>query len=103
MKALELLKKYKLYIVSALLMIFFFRSCGKSREITRLNKKYEIEISKKDSIISSQIEVIDSMHTSHYVDLEMLDNWISSRDRDKQLMELQPIVKDMMMKVYRKK
>lgn len=103
MKALELLKKYKLYIISALLMIFFFRSCGKSREITRITKTYEIEVSKKDSIISSQIEVIDSMHTSHYVDLEMLDNWISSRDRDKQLMELQPIVKDMMMKAYRKK
>ena len=103
MKALELLKKYKIYILSALLLIFFFRSCGKSREITRITKKYEAEMVAKDSVIVSQEAVIDSLHNLHYMDLEKLDNWISIRDRDKQLMELQPIVKEMMMKVYRKK
>ena len=37
-KFIELVKKYKVYILSGLLLIFFFKSCSKSTDIKKLDK-----------------------------------------------------------------
>ena len=40
---ISLIKKYKLYILSVLLVFFFFRSCQKSNEIRKLGKMLNLE------------------------------------------------------------
>ena len=48
-KFIELIKKYKVYILSGLLLIFFFKSCSKSTEIKKLDK---LSITQKTQIDS---------------------------------------------------
>lgn len=99
-KIIEFIKKYKLYILSGLLVIFFFRSCSKSGQVTKLerndiNKKEMIDslmfvIKNQKDTINNITEVIRKekikVHTEY-------DNWISEKDRGEQLMELHRIVK----------
>lgn len=97
---IELLKKYKLYILSALFVIFFFRSCSKSGQVNKLEKA---EI-KKEKVIDSLTNVIKGQeytinNISEVIRTEKIkvhteyDNYISSKDRGDQLMELHMLVK----------
>lgn len=97
---IEFVKKYKLYILSALLFIFFFRSCTKSGEVRKLNKiktKNETTIDSLTSVINGQKDTINNI--SEVIRVEKIkvhteyDNYISSKDRGEQLMELHMIVK----------
>jgi 2C-methyl-D-erythritol 2,4-cyclodiphosphate synthase len=97
---IELVKKYKLYILSALFVIFFFRSCSKSGQVNKLEKseiKKEKMIDSLSNVIKSQDYTINNI--SEVIRLEKVkvhteyDNYISSKDRGEQLMELHMIVK----------
>jgi 2C-methyl-D-erythritol 2,4-cyclodiphosphate synthase len=97
---IELVKKYKLYILSALFVIFFFRSCSKSGQVNKLEKSEitkEKMIDSLSNVIKSQEYTINNI--SEVIRLEKVkvhteyDNYISSKDRGEQLMELHMIVK----------
>jgi hypothetical protein len=97
---IELVKKYKLYILSVLFVIFFFRSCSKSGQVNKLEKseiKKEKMIDSLSNVIKSQEYTINNI--SEVIRLEKVkvhteyDNYISSKDRGEQLMELHMIVK----------
>tara|TARA_B100000900_G_C20227800_1_gene572539 strand:- start:202 stop:531 length:330 start_codon:yes stop_codon:yes gene_type:complete len=98
---ISLIKKYKLYILGGLLVIFFFRSCQKSTEIRKLNKVDGKKVEMVDSlnnVINQKQEKIDSFPEKMRIEkinihLEY-DSWISSRDRGQQLMKLHRVVKD---------
>ena len=98
---INIIKKYKLYILGGLLVIFFFRSCQKSVEIRKLNKvdgnKVEM-IDSLNNVINQKQEKIDSFPENIRIEkinihLEY-DSWISSKDRGQQLMKLHQVVKD---------
>ena len=98
---INLIKKYKLYILGGLLVIFYFRSCQKSTEIRKLNKldgkKVEM-IDSLNNVINQKQEKIDSFPEKIRIEkinihLEY-DSWISSKDRGQQLMKLHQVVKD---------
>ena len=40
-KFIDLVKKYKIYILSILLLFYFFKSCSKSTEIKKLTKEVD--------------------------------------------------------------
>jgi hypothetical protein len=92
-KFIELVKKYKIYILSVLLIFFFFKSCGKSTDIKRLERITETQKKELDSLnkkLDSIPEIIRAGKINIHLDY---DNWISSKDRGQQLMELHQIVK----------
>jgi hypothetical protein len=97
---IELVKKYKLYILSALFVIFFFRSCSKSGQVNKLEKteiKKEKVIDSLSNVIKNQEYTINNI--SEVIRLEKIkvhtdyDNYISGKDRGEQLMELHMKVK----------
>jgi len=100
-KFIELVKKYKLYILSFLLLFFFFRSCSKSTEIKKLTKENNnngIVVDSLNNEIKLRQQKIDSLPEIMRIEkinihLEY-DEWISSKDRGQQLMELHSIVKN---------
>jgi hypothetical protein len=99
-KFIEMVKKYKVYILATLLVIFFFRSCSKStsaRKATEIVTEKEVIIDSLENVISTHEETIKefpeivkqekiNIHTEY-------DNYISEKDRGQQLMELHMIVK----------
>ena len=99
-KVIEFVKMYKIYILTTLLVIFFFRSCIKSGELRKLEKTNiketevvdslkRIVIGQKDTInnISEVIRLTKiKVHTEY-------DNYISELNRGEQLMELHKLVK----------
>lgn len=97
---IEFIKKYKIHILSTLLFIFFFRSCMKSGEVRKLEKNETKQTEMVDSlkrVINGQKDTISNI--SEVIRLEKIkvhaeyDNYISSKDRGEQLMELHMIVK----------
>jgi PBP1b-binding outer membrane lipoprotein LpoB len=100
-KFIELVKKYKLYILSFLLLFFFFRSCSKSTQIKKLDKQVNnngIVVDSLENEIKVRQQKIDSLPEIMRIEkinihLEY-DEWISSKDRGQQLMELHSIVKN---------
>jgi len=100
-KIIEFVKKYKIYILASLLVIFFFRSCSKSSEVRKL-EKYCIKttgvIDSLTTVINGQKDTINNI--SEVIRIEKIkvhteyDNYISSKDRGEQLMELHKIVKN---------
>jgi hypothetical protein len=99
-KIIEFVKKYKMYILSSLLVIFFFRSCSKSSEVRRMEKycvKTTGVIDSLTSVINGQKDTINNI--SEVIRIEKIkihngyDNYISSKNRGEQLMELHKIVK----------
>lgn len=107
-KFIELVKKYKVYILSVLLLFYFFKSCSKSTDIKKLTR----EVNNNDLVVDSlenQIKIrqqkIDSLPEIMRIEkinihLEY-DEWISSRDRGQQLMELHSIVKNNVKKLQK--
>jgi len=93
-KFLELIKKYKVYILAALLLIFFFKSCSKSTDIKKLEKiksNQEVQIDSLSKRLDSIPEIIRIDKINIHLEY---DKWISSKDRGPQLMELHSIVKN---------
>lgn len=101
MKFIELIKKYKVYILTGLLVIFFFRSCSKSTQA----RKGEDTITNKEVVIDSLKNVINTQEStingfSNVLRKEKIkvhseyDNYISEKDRGDQLMELHMIIKE---------
>ena len=101
MKFTELIKKYKVYILSVLLVIFFFRSCSKSTQSRKSNDK----LIETEQIIDSLNRVITDKKVVIHGFTKVLknekikihseyDNYISERDRGVQLMELHMVVKE---------
>jgi hypothetical protein len=98
---IEFGKKYKVYILATLCLIFFFRSCQKSGEIRKISKNNTESSTVVDSlnnVISVQKKTIDGIpqlikdeklkvHTEY-------DNYISGKNRGEQLMELHMVVKN---------
>lgn len=98
---IEFVKKYKTYILTLLLFIFMFRSCRKTTEVKKLNKNaitLNSSIDSLNSVVNSQRDTINNI--SDIIIKEKLkvhryyDNYVSSKDRDRQLMELHMIIKN---------
>ena len=99
-KIIELLKKYNIYILAILLVVFFVRSCGRGVTISKLGKVEIQQVEKIDSlngVITTKTQKIDSF--PEFLRLEKLnlhmdyDHFISKQDRGEQLMELHMVVK----------
>jgi hypothetical protein len=99
-KFIEFIKKYKIHILSVFLFIFFMRSCVKSGDVRKLEKvkiSNEKVIDSLTNIVNGQKDTINNI--SDVIRLEKLkvhrdyDNYISSKDRGEQLMELHRVVK----------
>jgi hypothetical protein len=99
-KIIEFVKKYKIHILSSLLFIFFMRSCIKSGEVRKLEKvktSNENVIDSLTTLVNGQKDTINNI--SEVIRQEKLkvhreyDNYISSKDRGDQLMELHMVVK----------
>ena len=108
-KFIDLVKKYKLYILSILLLFFFLRSCIKSGEVRKLDKTKVENLSTIDSlnnVIIGQKDTINNI--SEVIRLEKIkvhseyDNYISEKNRGEQLMELHMVVKENIKKLQNK-
>lgn len=93
-KIIELIKTYKIQLLILFLVIFFFKSCGSSRNVDKLEKINKEQTQIIDSLIlvtKTQKDLIKNekikVHTFY-------DNWISEKNRSPQLMELHSVVKD---------
>lgn len=99
-KFIETVKKYNIYILSALFLVFFFRSCSKSTQLKKLDKAITFNTTLVDSL-NTEIKVrqqkIDSLPEiirAEKINLHLeYDEWISKKDRGPQLMELHSVVK----------
>jgi hypothetical protein len=98
---IEFIKKYKIHILSSLLLFFCFRSCIKSGQVKKLEKIKTENVKTIDSlnlVISGQKDTINNI--SEVIKQEKLkvhgeyDDYISSKDRGEQLMELHMVVKE---------
>ena len=99
-KFIELVKKYKIYILSVLLIFFFFKSCGKSTDIKKLERVNETQKKDLDSLnnkivsLNNKLDSIPEIIRVEKINIHLdYDSWISSKDRGQQLMELHQIVK----------
>ena len=99
-KVIEFVKKYKIHILTSLLVIFFFRSCSKSGDVRKLEKVNISTTKIVDSlttVIKGQKDTINNI--SEVIRIEKIkihteyDNYISYKNRGEQLMELHKIVK----------
>jgi hypothetical protein len=89
-----LIKQYKLQILLFFLLIFVFRSCGKSRDLRKSEKvveSHKIMIDSLNNVITEQKDVIKSEKLKIHM---YYDNWIAEKNRSPQLMELHMIVKE---------
>lgn len=91
---IEFFKKHKVKVLSILLVIFFFKSCGGSRDISKLEKiqtKNIATIDSLNSVVAKQNEQIKLEKIKIHI---FYDNWITEKDRGGQLMELHFVVKN---------
>lgn len=93
-KVIEFIKKYKVYILSALLLIFFFKSCSKSGDIRKMEKLNDTQSIQIDSL-TKKIDSIPEIIRVEKINIHLeYDSWISGKDRGSQLMELHSVVKE---------
>ena len=93
-KAIELVKKYNVYILALLFVFFFFKSCGKSTDIKKLEKanvELQQKVDRYEEKIDSFPEILRKEKLSIYLSL---DDTISRVDRGPQLMGLHKMIKD---------
>lgn len=95
------LSKYKIWILVGFLAIFFFRSCARGRQISKLEKSTVSQTRVTDSlqsVINVQSSKIDSFpEVLRYEKLSIylkLDDTISRVDRSPQLMEFHKLIKN---------
>jgi hypothetical protein len=92
-KFIELVKKYKIYVLSVLLIFFFFKSCGKSTDIKRLERVTETQNKEIDSL-NNKLDSVPEIIRVEKINIHLeYDSWVSSKDRGQQLMELHQIIK----------
>jgi hypothetical protein len=92
-KFIELVKKYKIYVLSILLIFFFFKSCGKSADIKRLERVTETQNKEIDSL-NNKLDSVPEIIRVEKINIHLeYDSWVSSKDRGQQLMELHQIIK----------
>lgn len=107
-KFIDLVKKYKVYILTILLLFYFFRSCSKSTEIKKLTR----EVNNNDLVVDSlkneitlrqqKIDSVPEIIRIEKINIHLeYDEWISSKDRGQQLMELHSIVKNNIKKLQK--
>ena len=91
---IEFLKKYKTKLLIGLVVLLFFKSCGSSRNVDKLekiNKEHTQTIDSLLMVTKTQKDLIKNekikVHTFY-------DNWITEKNRSPQLMELHSVVKD---------
>lgn len=97
----DFLIKYKFHIVIGILIIVFFRSCGKSRNINRLEKieaNSTYIVDSLQNVINVNLSTIDSipekLRTEKLSIYLSLDDTISRVDRTPQLMGFHALIKD---------
>ena len=93
-KIIEFIKQYKTHLLVMFLLIFFFRSCGKSRDLTKIEKiaqQQQITIDSLDIVLTEQEELVKTEKLKIHM---FYDNWITQKNRSPQLMELHMIVKE---------
>jgi len=101
-KFIELVKKYKVYILSGLLLIFFFKSCSKSTDIKKLDNLSTTQKIQIDSL-SKRLDSIPEIIRVEKINIHLeYDEWISTKDRGQQLMELHSIVKNNIKELQKK-
>lgn len=98
---LDFIKKYQIHILVTLLAIFFVRSCGRGRTVSKLEKVEIANVEKidslqnviiiKDSKLDSIPEILRTEKLSIYLSL---DDTISRVDRTPQLMGFHTLIKD---------
>lgn len=100
-KLIELLKKYKFYIVLVFAFLFYFKSCSKSRTISKMEiseKQMVQELDSITNIVKQQRAKIDSfpeiLRTEKMKCYLGLDDKISRLDRKPQMMKLHATIKD---------
>jgi hypothetical protein len=98
---LDFIKKYKVYILAGFVVLFFFRSCGKSRSISKLEKIETANVEMIDSlqiVIEIQDDKLDSIPEILRIEklgiYLSLDDTISRVDRTPQLMGFHTLIKD---------
>jgi hypothetical protein len=102
---INFINKYKVHILSSLIFITLFRGCHFKNSTKRVLKQHNEYVEKKDSvlqeymgIIEEQKNIITQYHKTlkkEKMDIHLFyDNWISSKDRGQQLMELHIVVRD---------
>lgn len=108
-KFVETVKKYRVYILVGFLLIFFFKSCTKSTEIKKLDKNLsnnEIFVDSLQKEIKVRQQKIDSL--PELIRIEKInihleyDEWVSSKDRGQQLMELHSVIKNNIRELQKK-
>ena len=99
-KVIDFVKKFKIHILATLLFIFLMRSCIKSGEVRKLEKVKTTNENVIDSLtrlVNGQKDTINNI--SEVIRQEKIkvhrgyDDYISSKDRGPQLMELHAVVK----------
>jgi hypothetical protein len=105
---IEMVKKYKVYILGVLLALFFMRSCSRGVVISKMEKSDKVKIEEMDSLksvitlqknkIDSFAEVLREEKLSIYL---YLDDTISRVDRSPQLMGLHKMIKDEVKKLQK--
>mgnify|MGYP003650572886 FL=1 len=100
-KIKELIKKYKLYILGGLLIVFFIRSCGRGVSISKMGKVDVAQVEEIDSLENTikikdqRIDSFPEILRQEKLNIHMgYDDYISKKDRGEQLMEIHMIVKD---------
>lgn len=94
-KIIQFIKEHKVKLLILLVVIFFFRSCGGSRDLRSLEKKHKIELeeikeqheiekvrSYKEGQVNALNTVIDDVSKINRppVLMELHNKWINDRD-----------------------
>jgi hypothetical protein len=105
---LDFIKKYRIHILVSIMVIFFFRSCGRGRTISKMEASESINIRLIDSLNSviiikdSKLDSIpDILRTEKLSIYLSLDDTISRVDRTPQLMGFHTIIKDRIKELQR--
>ena len=100
-KIINFVKKYKVYILAGLFVIYFFKSCGRGRTISKFERSQKGNIELIDSLThivknqELQIEEFPSIIKREKMLIYLsLDDTISRVDRSPQLMSLHKMIKD---------
>lgn len=83
---IEFLKKHKTKILIGLLLIFFFRSCGASRDVRVLEKNHKTEIEKIKQ--QNEIDKLNSYNEGQVNAYNIVIDDVSKVNRPAVLMEL---------------
>ncbi len=100
-KVKQFLITYKVYILSVLLVIFMFKSCSNSGKLRRTERKLsdtEVVVDSLKQVLNQNEKLVNDFdNVVRQEKIKLLgeyDNYISSKNRGEQLMELHMMVKN---------